>query len=91
MTVLEVLATQGECRDTEDPDLFHPDREVGQAVAAPAAICARCPVSNICLDYALEVGAVGVWAGTTTKQRRRLAAAASRATRVAPEGGILVS
>lgn len=82
-TVLEVLAVAGECRDS-DPDLFHPDREVGAAVAAPAAICARCPVSRICLDYALEVGALGVWAGTTTRQRRRLARA-----RVAPEGDIL--
>jgi WhiB family redox-sensing transcriptional regulator len=37
------------------------------------AICARCPVQELCLDHALSVGEPhGIWGGLNELQRRRL-------------------
>lgn len=41
--------------------------------AAPAKLlCAACPVSKRCLDYALEYEEFGVWGGTTPEERDEL-------------------
>lgn len=62
-----------------DPDLWHPtDTRHGRAdarVAYAAAICARCPVTEQCLEEALSVPAgqdAGVWGGTTPEERQVL-------------------
>jgi WhiB family transcriptional regulator, redox-sensing transcriptional regulator len=61
---------------TADPDLFFPISGAGLAlkqVARAKAICARCPIQQACLNYALEAGHVqGVWGGTTEAERRLL-------------------
>jgi WhiB family redox-sensing transcriptional regulator len=51
--------------------MFYPETE---AAAAPAkAICARCPVSDLCLTVALRNGERhGVWGGKTERERIRL-------------------
>ena len=37
------------------------------------AICSKCPVTVQCLDYALaDPDTVGIWAGTTGRQRRQM-------------------
>lgn len=36
--------------------------------------CRTCPVRAECLEYALDIGAVGIWGGTTTEQRRQIRA-----------------
>jgi WhiB family redox-sensing transcriptional regulator len=37
------------------------------------AICARCPVHDLCLEYALDAGEPhGIWGGLNELQRRRL-------------------
>jgi WhiB family redox-sensing transcriptional regulator len=36
------------------------------------AVCARCPVRDECLDYAIRYDELGVWGGTTDAQRRRI-------------------
>lgn len=42
---------------------------------AAKRICHNCLVRNDCLDYALTLGpVVGVWGGTTEKERRKLRA-----------------
>ena len=54
-----------------DPRIFFPadDDEAGPALA----ICARCPVREPCLEYALgEREREGVWGGCTERERRRL-------------------
>lgn len=33
-------------------------------------LCNACPVNADCLDYALETGSAGIWAGTTERGRR---------------------
>lgn len=60
----------------EDPDLFFP--EAGESNREARAICARCPVRQPCLDWALANQApgqeVGVFGGTSGRERRRMRA-----------------
>ncbi|WP_046731437.1 WhiB family transcriptional regulator [Streptomyces humi] len=61
------------CRDV-DPDLFFPVGTAGLTLVQideAKAVCARCPVRERCLRWALDVGQVeGVWGGTTESERR---------------------
>jgi WhiB family transcriptional regulator, redox-sensing transcriptional regulator len=63
------------CRD-EDPELFFPISEVGpgaRQAAQAKAVCARCPVREQCLRYALDNGLDdGIFGGTTERERRAL-------------------
>lgn len=60
--------TLAACRGM-DPNLFYPERGVN---ATPAkAVCEACPVTQECLSYGLMEG-VGIWGGTSEKQRRRI-------------------
>jgi len=75
---------------TADPDLFFPISGAGLAlkqVTRAKAICARCPIQQACLDYALDASPIqGVWGGTTEAERRRLGHRPRRAhARRAPE------
>lgn len=58
------------CRELER-DLFFPSAE-DDGVMAVAAICRSCPVRATCLAYALRHREPGLWAGTTSHQRRKL-------------------
>lgn len=61
---------RGACRGLAS-DLFFPDR--GAEVKQQKAVCAACPVSAECLDYALRNGEkFGIWGGTSERERRRL-------------------
>lgn len=66
---------RGACRD-EDPELFFPASVSGPALEQTGeakAVCARCPVADKCLTWALETGQdAGVWGGTTPRERRAL-------------------
>lgn len=35
-------------------------------------VCRGCPVKDQCLEYALEHGELGIWGGTSERERRRL-------------------
>jgi WhiB family redox-sensing transcriptional regulator len=63
------------CRES-DPDLFFPVGSTGPSlndISAAKAVCRSCPVRAQCLDYALRTNqGVGVWGGTSEKERRRL-------------------
>ncbi|MGH9222231.1 MAG: WhiB family transcriptional regulator [Acidimicrobiales bacterium] len=55
----------------EPASVFFPETE--PAAAAAKAICARCPVSDLCLTVALRNGERhGVWGGKTERERARL-------------------
>ncbi|MFC7846330.1 WhiB family transcriptional regulator [Streptomyces sp. NPDC001046] len=60
----------------EDPELFFPVGTAGPAVrdvTAAKRVCARCPVTDACLTYALSNGqASGVWGGTCEEERDAL-------------------
>jgi len=63
------------CRDT-DPELFFPVTERGpgaRQTAEAKAVCARCPVADRCLRYAVDSGLDhGIFGGTTETERRAL-------------------
>lgn len=60
----------------EAPELFFPVSESGPAlkqISAAKAVCARCPVRDACLRYALATGqGPGIWGGLTEGERRDL-------------------
>ena len=60
-----------------DPDLFFPVSDRGPSrrqLAQAKAVCARCDVRQLCLDYALaSKEANGVWGGLTEDERKGLA------------------
>ena len=73
---------------TADPELFFPVGNTGPAVdqiEKAKAVCGRCTVTEICLQYALETGQdSGVWGGLSEDERRALKRRAARAR--APPG-----
>jgi WhiB family redox-sensing transcriptional regulator len=54
----------------ESRAIFFPSR--GESIDEAKAICRHCPVTQECLDFALANRCIGVWGGTTERQRRRL-------------------
>lgn len=57
----------------DDPDLFFPPPGRLDLMATAKAICARCPVREECLDYALVTRQVhGVWGGMSERERSRI-------------------
>ncbi|CAL9588676.1 Transcriptional regulator WhiB1 [Streptomyces sp. enrichment culture] len=60
------------CAD-EDPELFFPVSTAGASprdTDAAKRICARCPVTAECLEFALGSGRTsGVWGGTCEEER----------------------
>ena len=69
------------CRDA-DPELFFPEgepRATRAQVKTAKLICRGCPVSAICLSWALANGQeAGIWGGLTEDERRRLDRSARR-------------
>ena len=69
------------CRD-EDPELFFPVGTSGPAlmqIAEAKSVCRRCPVTESCLQWALESGQdSGVWGGMSEDERRALKRRSSR-------------
>ncbi len=54
-----------------DPDLFFPVR--GGPVKQAKAVCAGCQVRAECLEFAVRTNqTVGIWGGTSYRERRRL-------------------
>jgi WhiB family redox-sensing transcriptional regulator len=70
---------------TADPELFFPVGNTGPAVDQidkAKAVCARCSVTEMCLQYALETSQdSGVWGGLSEDERRALKRRAARARR----------
>ena len=74
--ITESWVDDAACREPGiDPELFFPVNESAPPaaqLAAARAICARCPVTEQCLGWALRAGEpVGIWGGTTPEERRR--------------------
>lgn len=60
-----------------DPDLWFDERDAAHRTAV--ALCRTCPERLGCLEFALRTPVFGVWGGTTTDDRKRLARAGGRA------------
>jgi len=77
------------CGDA-DPDLFFPPD--GVSAEPGRRICARCPVRQECLDYAISNGiAHGTWGGLSERDRRVLRARRLRALRRDRDRAILAA
>lgn len=66
----------GLCARGEHPDLWYAD-DRGQGLSKETLrakqICMRCPLRQVCLEYALENReAFGTWGGLTADERGRL-------------------
>ncbi|NGN66117.1 WhiB family transcriptional regulator [Streptomyces sp. A7024] len=68
-----------------DPELFFPVGPTGpgaEQYVRAKQVCARCPVSEECLEWALTTGTeAGVWGGLAEDERRRLQRRRRRADR----------
>ena len=76
-TQIQDLATPGAfeaaCAGSSDLE-WMPDYEQARVPAEMAEMCRQCPGRASCLLQALRTDSEGYWAGTTTAQRRTLAA-----------------
>lgn len=61
---------QAKCRDKETDWFFIEDHRT--VVNEARVFCATCPVHSQCLDHAIRNDEVGIWAGTTTNQRKKI-------------------
>ena len=59
---------------TTDPEIFFPEKGAkGQSlyiVNAARRICGACPYKKPCLEWAVVHDEMGIWGGTTQKERR---------------------
>lgn len=63
-------AAYAACRQA-DPDQFFSTKE--EDMAAAVRMCRGCPVTDECLDWALETRVrYGIWGGTTERERLRM-------------------
>jgi WhiB family redox-sensing transcriptional regulator len=62
----------GRCRGV-DPEIFYPPEEDEERADEAKAICAVCPVRELCLEHAItRREKIGIWGGLTERERRRL-------------------
>jgi WhiB family redox-sensing transcriptional regulator len=63
-------AAYAACRQADPEQFFSTDED---DMAAAVRICRGCPVTNECLEWALETRVrYGIWGGTTERERRRM-------------------
>ena len=59
---------------TTDPEIFFPEKGAKGSstyiVSAARRMCAGCPYKQPCLEWAVEHDEMGIWGGTTAKERR---------------------
>lgn len=64
------IRTEGACRTDPNYRLYDNDEDYYEP---PSGVrCPRCPVMKDCLEWALVYRELGVWGGTTERQRRAL-------------------
>jgi len=59
---------------TTDPEIFFPEKGAkGQSlyiISAARRMCSTCPYKKPCLEWAVVNDEMGIWGGTTQKERR---------------------
>ena len=77
------------CRGT-DLNLFFPGR--GESADPARQVCVRCPVRQLCLEYALSNRIThGIWGGMTERERRPLQSDWNQAARRERDRAILAA
>lgn len=63
------------CKEGHPEAFFPPGNSIpmrGSRLSEPKEFCARCPVQQICLEYAIAHGINhGVWGGMSKEERKR--------------------
>lgn len=67
-SILGEKAKQGKCYNHPDPDWFFIPGS-GDNLKRQKEFCKDCKVLSDCLDYALHNDVIGVWGGTSTRER----------------------
>lgn len=63
--------TEAVCNEV-DPEIFYPEK--GGSTRPAKRICAACPVTEACLEYALDNDErFGIWGGLSARERIRMA------------------
>lgn len=84
ITELPSWRDEAACRGMDSEVFFAEQR--GRSTREARAVCAECPVSELCLEYALDrPEKMGVWGGTVPKEREAIRARRRRQRRVARE------
>ena len=74
--------TLAACRGL-DPVRFFPER--GEDTRAAKAVCATCPVTTQCIEFAHAIGETeGIWGGLSGRQMRKHRSGTSRGPRLKP-------
>jgi WhiB family redox-sensing transcriptional regulator len=59
-----------------DPELYFPDKGCSNTslrdIAVAKKVCKTCPYISECLSWAVANDEIGIWGGTTQKERRGL-------------------
>ncbi len=63
-------------------DTFFFDEHGLKQIKLAKAICSACPVQEECLDFAVRNLEIGIWGGTTTKERKKMRANHLKETRI---------
>ena len=64
--------SHGACKGS-DPDQYFPHPYVSHAqIASIRAMCEACPVRRECADWGIHHEQLGIWGGTTDRQRREI-------------------
>ena len=66
-------------RTGSDP-FFHSDTPSPGRIREAKTFCAMCKVKQQCLNFALDNDCVGVWGGTTERERKRIRRYGGRGT-----------
>lgn len=70
-TTIPPWRRQAACKGL-DPTIFYPSDDDDECLDAKA-VCAQCPVVDLCLEHALGVREKeGIWGGCTERERRRI-------------------
>lgn len=72
--------SRGNCRGL-DPSIFISERGVDSTSAKK--VCVGCPVTDECLEYALEENEDGVWGATSERDRRKIRRERAQQRRIA--------
>lgn len=71
---IDEAKTRISCRES-DPDAWFPDDDnpLGNKYTLPKRLCAKCPVKDPCLEFALvNEEHHGLWGGLTPRERQAL-------------------
>lgn len=73
LLVLKPWQFEGAICSQIDTEFYFPDRnKITEENKKVKAMCSKCPWKQECLTYALHYSVVGIWGGTSTRERQAI-------------------